>query len=382
VATRSRSDVAIYAPLAGSLYEAGGAWSGGAELQSYLLARALADSGLSVRHIVVAPPAEIRRPADIELVLLGSGYAAGGAARRAAIVRALRAAAAQVYIQRSAGFETAMVGTFARALGRRLVFSSSSDADFARDRETARRAGAGLDDRATRLQYQLGLRLANAVVVQTNDQAALARRRVRANVRLIRSFALPAAAEERPREAFLWVGGLIEFKDPLAYVELARRVPEASFWMIGTDRGPEWSALAARVRDKVAEVPNLELLPPRSREQLLELYGRAIALVSTSYFEGFANAFLEAWARGTPVLSFRIDPDRIIERNGLGVAASGSMDRLADAVRDAWAHRAETPRADAARTYIERAHAPDVVGPQWAELVSRLLRDGRRRSST
>ena len=50
----------------------------------------------------------------------------------------------------------------------------------------------------------------------------------------------------------------------------------------------------------------------------LQVIANAAILLSTSDQEGFPNTFLEAWSAGTPVVSLKIDPDRIIEQMGLG----------------------------------------------------------------
>jgi hypothetical protein len=368
-----RADVAVYAPLAGALYEPGGDPVGGAELQSAYLARALVEQGFRVRHIVAAKAA-FPRDDGVEVVTIPAAYGTGGFARRRAILRALREANARLYVQRSAGFETLAVGLFARATCRRFVFSSSSVADFSREPDVAVNAGASLDEWPTRVQYLTGLRFANAVVVQSSEQRSLAASERGIAPRMIRSFcptvALPA--ESYAREAFLWIGGLIGSKDPLAYVELARRVPAATFWMVAGGRGDAWAQLAGEVRARSASVPNLHLLPPVARDELLGLYGRAVAVVSTSRFEGFPNTFLEGWARGTPSLSLRVDPDSVIERNELGTACGGSLDALVAAARRLWSVRREIDPAPL-RAYVARVHDPSVVGPQWAALVRELL---------
>lgn len=373
--TRARpADVAIYAPLAGSLYLAGDRPSGGAELQSFHLARALVAAGVRVRHVVAGT--DLDAPQDgVEIVPLPNAYGSGSRlARRLAILAALRAANASLYIQRSAGFETGVVGAFAKTARRSFVFSSSSDADFDLDAITSRDAGASLDRRPTRLQYRWGLRLADEIVVQTYAQQVLAQDRLALQTRVIRSFCSPDAPVDRPGEAFLWIGGLVAFKDPLAYVRLAAAVPEAMFWMIGTDRGPIWNELAAAVRGAAKKVPNLEILAPHGRAELLELYNRAVAVVSTSRFEGFPNVFLEAWARGRPVLSLAVDPDGIVEQFGLGVVGDGSLLTLAAAARKLWHGREDyAAMSSVTRQYVRDFHDPAVVGRQWVGLVRELL---------
>ena len=50
---------------------------------------------------------------------------------------------------------------------------------------------------------------------------------------LIRSIAEPASQRDHAPEAFLWIGRLVWYKRPPAFVELARALPEAKFWMVG-----------------------------------------------------------------------------------------------------------------------------------------------------
>src|SRR5207302_11117330 len=107
--------------------------------------------------------------------------------RRRAILRALHEADGHVYIQRSAGIATALVGMFARVTGRRSVFSASSDGDFTRDRAMMSQMGGSLEQWHVRMQYQVGLRSVDAVVAQTQHQARLARKSFRLDPNVIRS---------------------------------------------------------------------------------------------------------------------------------------------------------------------------------------------------
>ena len=119
---------------------------------------------------------------------------------------------------------------------------------------------------------------------------------------------------------------------------------------------------------------NLRLLPRLGRDDVLSLYGRAVAVVNTSWIEGFPNTFLEGWARGIPALSLRVDPDGVIERNALGAVAHGSLDRMEAAVRELWDARDSIDPAPL-QGYVARFHDPKVIGSEWAALIQELRGD-------
>jgi glycosyltransferase involved in cell wall biosynthesis len=335
------------------------------------IARALALAGFRVRHIVTG--AKLGRTHEgVEIVELPPSYGVRGLPRRRAILEGLRAADARLYIQRPAGIETGFAGVFARAMRRKFVFSASSDADFMRDREQLKLLGGNLEVRSAAIQYRIGLRCAHAIVAQTEQQARLAAR-LGTRPLVIPNFGELGERSTRSPDTFLWIGAFVGVKDPLSFVSLAEKVPNAKFVMVAKER-PGWHDLGVRVRERAARLPNLELLEPMPREKLFELYGQAIAVVSTSEYEGFSNVFLEGWARGVPALSLRVDPDGVIERHGLGAVAGGSAFALEESVLRYLAEPAVAHAAgDAAYRYVERTHAPEVVGSRWVRLVRTLL---------
>jgi glycosyltransferase involved in cell wall biosynthesis len=366
------ADVVVYAAHAGSFY-GGSGLPGGAELQSVYIARALASAGFRVRHVVAE--AEIARTSEgVEVVRLPRHYAERGLPRRLAIVQALRRSDGRLYIQRTAGIETGFAGVYARLAGRRFVFSSSHDAEFVRDPRVLRQLDGVLDSWPARTQARIGMRCAHAVVVQTEQQADFARSSFGLRTRVIRSFCELGLAQPEVRDVFLWVGGFVGTKDPHSFLDLVERVPDGQFVMVARER-VGWESLAASVRERAARLPNVELLPPRPRDELLLLYERALAVVNTSLAEGFSNVFLEGWARGVPTLSLRVDPDDVITQRGLGGVAGGSIEELARMSRRYLDDRAAVDvEGAAARQYVQETHAPEIVGARWAELVEELLR--------
>jgi glycosyltransferase involved in cell wall biosynthesis len=348
---------------------------GGAELQSTVLAHALKSRGLRVAHIVY-PVKEPRRiesstPSLVERAEWQGYRRLGELAETAAIWRGCLRADAEAYIVRGSGGHMIAAGAFCRALRRRLIFSSSSelDFDFARpDRNPG-----------TLRFYKATLRLADELVVQTGQQRELARRVLPdIDPTVIPSFAEPAEGANGAGRYFLWADRLVEYKLPERYVELATALPDARFRMVAGVTDETAPGLAERIESAAERLPNFELLPPRPRSQLLEEMQQAVAVVKTSRIEGMPNGFLEAWARGVPVLSLNVDPDSKIEDNGIGVAAGGSMERFIDAAATLWSNPdLRNTMGERARQFIQEVHSPEAVADRWVALLDRSSSSAR-----
>ena len=366
-------DVAIYAPEANLLYERGPEQPlGGAEFQTSMLMKGLAGKGLRVAHIVF-PVAELSPPAGERMSVVQREPQQGRlgvvprAAEARAVWRAMAEADARIYVFRAGSAALGVTALFCRAHRRKLVFATASDLDLTFE--------PLLDNRPNLELYRLGIRLADAVVVQTDEQAALARDRLQRLRRLstIRSFAEPARPTPHDPEAFVWIGRTVPYKRPLEYLDLAEALPEARFRMIARDTGQTPPELADEVRRRAGALPNVELLPVSPRETTLALLDRAVASVSTSRVEGMPNVFLEAWARGVPVLTLDSDPDGRVRTRGLGVAAGGSWEAFVDGARELWrsrGHREELSHRT--RTYVEAVHAPPAVTEDWFTLLAEV----------
>lgn len=367
-----RHDVAIYTPEAASYYDAAAtAGAGGAERQTVLLARALADRGLRVAH-VVGPVAE---PVQTPVTLVRRPLAEGLRARSADVWQALGEADAQVQVIRRAQGTLGVAGVWARSRRRGLVFAGANDSDFTGS------AFSGCRD-PRRLMFEAGLRMVDAVVVQTDDQLRIAREhfpRLPQPVQ-VNSFVEPAAAARGAGEAFLWVSRLADYKRPLLYADLAEAVPEARFWMIATAVEAQWhQQTLAELRRRAAALPNLELLDQRPHTELQALIGRAVAMVNTSSYEGMPNTWLEGWALGVPALTLSFDPDGRIAAHGLGVAAGGNWEDFVAGARRLWEWRADRGGlGPAVRGYVADAHG-EQVAQRWADVISRAATRGPRR---
>jgi glycosyltransferase involved in cell wall biosynthesis len=368
---RRAHDVAVYAPWGSLYYGPKRDYMGGAEVQATMLAHALKAKGLRVAHVVYPVPDPRRVDGSSPTLVERSDWCGdrrlGLLAETGAIWRGLQRADAEAYIVRGSGGHVLAASSFCRARGRRFVFSSSSELDF----DFAR------PDRNPRMLqiYKASLRLAARLALQTEQQRELALRVLPdSDPVVIPSFAEPAPSRNGSGEYFLWADRLVEYKLPDRYVELAEALPDARFRMVACPGAETPAGMAERIEAAAERLPNLELLPPRRRSELLEEMGNAVAVVKTSRVEGMPNTFLEAWARGVPVLSLNVDPDAKIASNDIGVAADGSMERLIDAAASLWRDpELRTATGERARRFIRDVHSPEAVADRWVALLEELI---------
>ncbi len=345
---------------------------GGAETQAGFLARAFEAAGADVTLVVADRKASDRLPYSSENAFM-SGEGVPGLRffhpRTTGLVRAMERANADVYYQRNAGAVTGIASSFCRRRNRVFVYGAGSDTDFS-FRHVIMAGGSQWRDRAI---YMHGLRRASGIVVQNEQQAAACRVALKREPRVIPNGIAsngPRGAGER-QPVVAWVGALRDVKQPAVFLDLARRLPSVRFVMVGgpVDSDP---GHAERIREDARSIPNLTLTGRVSQEEVSRILGESSVLVNTSRFEGFPNAFLEAWAAGVPIVSL-IDVDDVLVREQVGVVCGdvGALARevsslMGDAVR-------LNTMGERARALVTRRYGADVLGPRYLEYFDELL---------
>jgi len=314
---------------------------GGAELQQTLLARALAAQGYDVSMVV----ADYGQPdgAVWDGIKTHKAYqpAAGIPVLRfihprwTGLWAAMKRARADIYYTSCAGALLGQVVLFARLHGAKVVFriASNSDCD-----PSALLIRYWRDKRL----YRYGLRRADLVLAQTPGQQQALLKNFRRESRVVASMTdtngRRPGFEERDISV-LWVGNIRALKRPELLLEAARKLPRLQFHIIGGPM-PGSESLYEQVRAAALQVPNVRFHGPIPYQEVGEFYERARVFVGTSEIEGFPNTYLQAWARGTPVVAF-LDPEQLIARNGMGRAVTSVAQMCAEIValsddRQAW----------------------------------------------
>ncbi len=367
----TRPKAVFYMPTATALLRGDAAVTGGAETQVLMLARALVERGHRVGIVAFADGRALpRRVHGVEVIAQRTPRIGVPVLRTIdywiQTVVLLARMPASVLVQRAAGIHTFLVAVAAGLRRRRFVYASASLMDFDLVTWGPRRWIARL--------FDVAVRWADEVVVQTGEQVGLCRERFGREPVLIRSLVAPPASVPAPEvqpEAFLWMGRLSGLKRPLAYLELAGAIPEARFRMVAEDLpGDEGQRIAGEVRRRARELPNFELLPARPQEQLAPLIGEAVAVVNTSEVEGMPNVFLEGWSRGVPALALSHDPDGVIARERLGGFAGGDAGRLAQLARELWRDRGDRSELSVrCRDFVAREHGLERTVDAWASVL-------------
>jgi glycosyltransferase involved in cell wall biosynthesis len=265
-------------------------------------------------------------------------------------------------VSRTASRSVAVVAIAARLRGSRFVYSSANVVDFELER---------LDRPFNVRLFERAARAAAEVVVQTDEQAELCRRRLGRDPVVIRSAVESTPPRSGSPEAFLWIGRMAPYKRLDVYLGLAAAVPEARFLAIAVPGHSEEPQVRERLERARRELPNLDVLDPRPRSELGAVIERAVAIVNTSEHEGMPNIFLEGWSRGVPAIAFSVDPDGIVAREGLGGFAEGSEACLADLTRAMWAARSDQrDLAERCRAYVSHHHDVEAVGAAWRRVLS------------
>jgi glycosyltransferase involved in cell wall biosynthesis len=310
---------------------------GGAERQVQLLGGALRENGWRTVYICERPPDKPAREnvQGMEVLALPIRKKRSAALNYLKLKRAMHESGADLFYQRIRHPYTGLGCLAARSLKKPFVWAAASTADLERQTDLRRTRSRFLSrDRLTlswvRRLEDWGVLRADAIILQTQEQLALLEKNYRRRGVVIPNHVAScenrSSIPRRPPPEVLWLSNVKVFKRPELFIQLARecRDLEANFVMAG---GCVSAPLLDMIRRAQSELPNFTYLGALAPEAAEERIAGATILVNTSLFEGFPNAFQQAWCHGVPTLSLSVDPDGVIVREALG-CRSVTLDQL------------------------------------------------------
>ncbi len=208
-----------------------------------------------------------------------------------------------------------------------------------------------------RLGYWLDIKLADAVIAQSEFQKEMLRKNFGKESVVIKNH-FPLTERGMPNKAkppiVLWVGSMAPVKQPELFLELAQAMPEITFQMIGG--AGEELGLYNRVREASPRIHNLEFLDVIPFEEINGYFRRASILVNTSILEGFPYAFIQAWMSYMPVVSLNSDPDEVICKNILGFHSKTFSQLIEDIKSLLGNEQLRLEMGENGRRYVEENH--------------------------
>lgn len=295
---------------------------GGAELQQTLLARALARRGFDVSMVV----ADLGQPEGETWsgVRTHKAYAPRAGLpglrflhpRWTGLVQAIGRSGAWLRYCSTADLAVGQAALYTRSHPGRVVFRVASNSDCQPDKLL-------IPNWRGKVLYKYGLRNADLVLAQNNEQQHLLQQHFARSSTVVPSLVeLPEQIlplEQRSLPA-LWVGNLRRVKRPDLALDLAELAPGLQLHVIGgTQPGEE--SYHQQMSARASGIANVHFHGLQPYTTVNTQMARARVHVNTSDIEGFPNTYLQAWARGTPVVAF-FDPDGVIARERLGIVVS------------------------------------------------------------
>ena len=376
--------VCFVSPLGYGLYNPqSGIPFGGAEVQFYLLAKALADDSayaVSVLTTVDRQPGieslggmrvykrlgQRRMEPKARLGILDrcrqlTGYLLAFREMRQQFIKI----DADIYLHAGAGVEVGAYGLICRLLRRRFLFFIASSADLCEP--------YGKVEGPLKWLFPLGIRLAHEVVCRSAEQQDRLHDQYGRTGVLIRTGHPLPPTRDVSRSHVLWVGRGNPLKQPEIFLDLAARMPQHRFLMVVAHEDTHLDLLQ-RVRARAAMLSNLDLYEDVPWSEIDTCFARARVFVNTSTYEGFPNTFVQAALSAAPVVSLLVDPDGVLGKQQIGVCAGGDFERLVELTKGLLADfRTTTNLGQRARSYATANHSLDKVTGDLKRVIRTLI---------
>lgn len=138
------------------------------------------------------------------------------------------------------------------------------------------------------------------------------------------------AVEKFKKKKVLWAANLGRRKRPELFVELSKKLNDKNINCVLVGGAADKDYVNSLFKEKP---DNLTTTGKLSFDDALKHFDDAAVFVNSSTKEGdgFPNTFIQAWLRGVPVVSFAVNPNKIITENNLGYL-SGSIEDAAEKI--------------------------------------------------
>lgn len=170
----------------------------------------------------------------------------------------------------------------------------------------------------------------------------------------------------------LWVARCEDWKNPEAYICLAKSLPQYKFIMICPKQrhNEDYFFSVKRHAKKLSNITFIDFVP---FEYIQSYFNNAILFINTSTVEGFTYTLIQSGLAGTPVAYLNVDPDNVIRRHNLGFFANGNMEKLRRSLIDSINNKEIWKRKSyAIGRYVRIHHTMSKLSIQWTSIINSL----------
>jgi glycosyltransferase involved in cell wall biosynthesis len=312
---------------------------GGAELQMAMLAKVLAGHGVKVVVIDRETNESYQIADNIRIEGIPGWYKGIRGLRFIThrvpnFIHCLRKTEASVFYVRGCSYLFLIPLYVAKRFRAKFVLAISHDSELWRFPERHKvfykNNSSFWDWISTNLPNELAIflliRFCDILLVQHEYQAKLAQGRGKKIILLPNMIdgEVEKVKNDGIRKNVVIVGALSNRKGLNILIPIIKTLQQIVFEFVGEAEDIEGS----RIKKELKECPNVILNGWLDRKHTLNKIACAKVLLNTSKMEGFPNAFIEAWALRTPVISLYVDPGGLIKTHQLGYVCDGNIQKL------------------------------------------------------
>lgn len=285
---------------------------------------------------------------------------------------AMKRANADVYYYNCGDVALGQIVQWTKRRGKKTLYSVCNEVDCLSELPL-------LPEWRERAFYKYGLERADAIAVQTFRQQTLLHEHYQLDSRQIpypsEGFPATTPGEEMHQDPrrILWIGRFSDQKRLDWLLDLANRLPEYTFDVIGSSNADDEKS--GRLVERAKTMANVKLLGRVPHHEMGPYYRSARVLCCTSSHEGFPNIFLEAWSTGLPTVT-TFDPDGVVAKNRIG-AVAGSIEELTSAIKESTIAGTWDTLSKNALEYFQNNHRVDKSVEQFEQMFLELARRER-----
>lgn len=236
------------------------------------------------------------------------------------LIKAIKKYKPDYLIQASANAHTGMIMIAAKILRIPFIHRVASDGDV--DERIAM-----LIHKRELFLYYFGLRFSDFIFVQNTyqyDKLKLKYPKKKIFVLHNPYFLETTKADILPRKErkyISWVGNFRYVKNLPALLNAAQKLRHINFRIAGLELD-EIDEITKISIFNLKKLNNVTFVGYLTRAEINKFLASSIALLNTSFTEGFSNTFLESWSLGVPVVTTKkVNPDQIVNNYNLGRVA-------------------------------------------------------------